>query len=66
MVVYVLLTVKVIVDKGRPKFYRFPRDKKLNQQWLIKISNRYNMPECVMLIASAKTTAGKRCDISLP
>ena len=28
-----LLTAKVTVDKGRPKFHKFPRDENLKQQW---------------------------------
>ena len=29
--------VKVILDKGNLRFYKFPRDENLKQQWLIKI-----------------------------
>ena len=59
-----LLTVKMIIDEGKPNLHKFTRDKKLKQQWLIKIKRRYNKPEYVMLIASAKTTAEKGCDFS--
>ena len=34
-----LLTVKVILDKGRT-VYEFPRDENLKQQWLIQIKCR--------------------------
>ena len=30
-----MLTIKVIVDKGRPNFYIFQRDENLQQQWFI-------------------------------
>ena len=61
-----MFTVKV--HKGRPKFYKFPRDGNLKQEWLIKIKRRniqsIQRAECVILIASAKILAGKRCDFS--
>ena len=31
MVICVLLTLKLIADKRKPKFYKFPRDKNLKQ-----------------------------------
>ena len=34
------LTVKMIVDKGRPKFCKFPREENLKHEWFIKIKRR--------------------------
>ena len=63
-----LLAVKVIVDQGRPKFYKFPNVKNLKQQWLLKIKptniQSIQHVRCVMLIALAEIPAGKRCNFS--
>ena len=65
-----LLTVKVIVDKGRPMFWKIPKGQKSETAMVHKnkteISSQYNLLECVMLIASAEILAGKRCDFSWP
>ena len=61
-----MLTIKVIVDKGRPKFFINFQGTKMKQWWLLKIKHRNIQSILHAKMYPAKTRAGKRCNFSWP
>ena len=40
MIIFLPVDCKSDEDKGKPKFFKLPRDDNLKQQWLLKIKSR--------------------------